>query len=282
MNARLTPLERAVLDALAWDLREVAPDLGGQVEECLPGVRRNTGQGAVTELIVARDRPLPKTGPTGRFGSVHAMVGDLAEAVAFQAELRQGRLLALHADSYGQDTRAVEFTTVPFDEVFYLDDAGASILYDPAAILPDSPLLDLHRPEDPPLPTYDDYVDPDAPPLSPRAIEAVERLRRARPRLRGAPLPTASLAPATPAGSAKRASATLLWSLRVAHVAAGVLGFAIILDIWGLLDILGVPDVLSPVGDVWDRLGFGDAFYLLFIPFLALGFLRALVEQQKA
>lgn len=61
--SRPTPLERAVLDALAWELREVAPDLGGQVEETLASVRRNTGVGAVTELIVARDRPLPTAGP---------------------------------------------------------------------------------------------------------------------------------------------------------------------------------------------------------------------------
>ena len=282
MNGRLTPLERAVLDALVWDLREVAPDLGGQVEESLPGVRRNTGQGAFTELIVARDRPLPTTGPTGRFGTVHAMVGDLADAVAFQVELRHGRLLALHADSYGQDTGAIDFTTAPFHEVFYLDADGASILFDPAATMPASPLLDLQKHDDPPLPAYDDHVGPDAPPLDPRIAAAVERFRRARPQQWGAPLPAETLPPATPAEPARRVSPALLWSLRTAHVVTGFLGFAVILDIWGVLDDLGAPDAWSPFGDVWNRLGFGDPFYALFVPFLAIGFLRSLAEKRKA
>lgn len=280
--SRLTPLERAVLDALAWDLREVAPDLGGQVEESLPGVRRNTGQGAFIELIVARDRPVPTSGPTGRFGTVHAMVGDLADAVAFQVELRQGRLLALHADSYDQDTRGVDFATVPFEDVFVVNDAGASVLFDPAAVMPASPLLDLQKPDNPPLPAYDDHVDPDAPPLDPKIAAAVERFRRARPQRWGAPLPAETLAPATPAEPARRVSPTLLWSLRAAHVVAGFLAFTVILDIWGVLDDLGVPDVWSPFGDVWSRLGFGDPFYALFIPFLAIGFLRSLAEKRKA
>lgn len=278
--SRLTPLERAVLDALVWDLCEVAPDLGGQVEESLPGLRRNTGQGAFTELIVARDRPVPSAGPTGRFGTVHAMVGDLADAVAFQVELRQGRLLALHADSYDQDTRGIDFATVPFEDVFVVNAAGESVLYDPTETMPDSPLLALQRHDDPPLPTYD--AAPDAPPLDPKIAAAVERFRRARPQLWGAPLPAETLAPATPAEPAKRVSPTLLWSLRAAHVVTGFLGFAVILDIWGVLDDLGVPDVWSPFGDIWNRLGFGDPFYALFVPFLAIGFLRSLAEKRKA
>lgn len=282
---RLTALERAVLDALAWELRQVAPDLGGQVEDSLPGVRRNTGQGAVTELIVARDRPLPQGGPTGRFGSVHAMIDDLPEAVAFQVELSAGRLLALHADSYGQDTRAVDFATAPFDEVFYLDADGASVLFDPAATMPDSPLRDLQKNDDPYLPAYDDAVDPNAPPLDPRIAAAVARFQRARPRLRGAPPPAETPAPATPAQPAEPAepaSPALLWSLRAAHILTGFLGFAVILDIWGVFEGLGVPAAWSPFGDVWNRLGFGDPFYALIVPFLAIGFLRARAEKRKA
>jgi hypothetical protein len=30
------------MQALGWDLRDIAPDLAGQFEESLPGVRRNT------------------------------------------------------------------------------------------------------------------------------------------------------------------------------------------------------------------------------------------------
>lgn len=281
-NPRLTPLERAVLDALAWELRDVAPDLGGQVEECLPGVRRNTGQGAVVELIVARDRPLPATGPTGRFGTVHAMIGGLSEAVAFQVELRAGRLMALHADSYGQDTRPLDFTTVPFDEVFYLDADGASVLYDPAATMPDSPLRDLQKSDDPYLPAYDDPVASDAPPLDPEIAAAVERFQRARPKLRGAPLPAAASAPAPPARPAEPASPALLRSLRIAHVATGVLAFTVILDRWDVFEGLGVPGAWSPFAEIWNRLGLGDPFYALLVPFLAIGFIRKQVERQRS
>ena len=151
---RFTPLESDILDALAWDLRDIAPDLAGQFAESLPGARRNTGSGLFTELIVDRFRPPPMTTPTGRFGTVHAMVGDLPDPIAFQAELRQGRLLALHGDAYGQDTRAIDFARVPFDQVFTLDERGESVAFDPEALMQPSPLLDLHRHADhePPLP----------------------------------------------------------------------------------------------------------------------------------
>ena len=152
--SRFTPLESDILDALAWDLRDIAPDLAGQFAESLPGARRNTGSGLFTELIVDRFRPPPMTTPTGRFGTVHAMVGDLPDPIAFQAELRQGRLLALHGDAYGQDTRAIDFARVPFDQVFTLDERSESVAFDPEALMQPSPLLDLHRHADhePPLP----------------------------------------------------------------------------------------------------------------------------------
>ncbi|MGZ9099396.1 MAG: hypothetical protein ACXW3O_06810 [Brevundimonas sp.] len=145
MSTRFTALESDVLDALAWDLREIAPDLAGQFAESLPGSRRNTGSGLFTELIVDRSRPPPMTGPTGRFGTVHAMVADLPDPIAFQVELREGRLLSLHGDAYGQDTRALDFARVPYDQIFTVDDHGESVAFDPAALMQPSPLLDLHQ-----------------------------------------------------------------------------------------------------------------------------------------
>lgn len=145
MSTRFTPLESDILDALAWDLRDIAPDLAGQFAESLPGSRRNTGSGLFTELIVDRYRPSPPTTPTGRFGTVHAMVGDLPDPIAFQAELRQGRLLALHGDAYGQDTRAIDFARVPYDQIFTLDDRGESVAFESEAPAAPGPLLDLPR-----------------------------------------------------------------------------------------------------------------------------------------
>lgn len=148
MLPALTSLERAVLEALAWELRAAAPDLAGQVEDSLPGLRRNTGAGLLTELIVGRHRPAPDANATGLFGTVHAMIDGLSDPAAFQVELRQGRLIALHGFSYDQDTRAIDFTTVPFEDVFLIDEAGQSILFDPVATRPDNALLDVRK--DPP------------------------------------------------------------------------------------------------------------------------------------
>lgn len=146
MPSALTSLERAVLDALAWELRDTAPDLSGQVEDSLPGLRRNTGAGLLTELIVDRRRLPSGAEATGLFGTAHAVIDGLSDPVAFQVELRQGRLIALHGFSYDQDTRAVDFATVPFEEVFLIDEAGESILFEPTQIQVDSPPTAPHAP----------------------------------------------------------------------------------------------------------------------------------------
>lgn len=141
--SRFTPLETVVLAALAWELDDVAPDLAGQFEESLPGSRKNTGAGLFTEMIVDHRRPPSPERATGRFGSVHVMVGDLPDPVAFQVELRDGRLLGLRGDAYGQDTKAIDFRTVPFDCVFTIDERGRSIEFEPKRAMAPDPVLDL-------------------------------------------------------------------------------------------------------------------------------------------
>lgn len=177
MSPRFTPLETAVLDALAWELRDLAPDLAGQFAESLPGQRRNTGSGLLTELIVDRTRPEPMTTPTGRFGTTHAMVGDLPDPVAFQVELRAGRLLYLFGDAYGQDTRDIDFATVPFDQVFTIDAAGESVAFDPVALMPPSPLLDLHRYPEP------EPVTPDRPLVNAGPLQRLQEPLPSAPQL---------------------------------------------------------------------------------------------------
>lgn len=255
-----TPLERAVLDALAWDLREVAPDLGGQVEEALPGVRRNTGAGAVTELIVARDRPLPTTGPTGRFGTVHAMVGDLADAVAFQVELRAGRLMALHADSYDQDTRALDFTTAPFEDVFIVNDAGESVLYEPARHMPDSPLRDLQKSDEPERPVHEHHHHtPEALAAADRQIlKAVERITRF-----GKP---AQKATDTPPAPFLRVSPGLRRTIAVAYWILAVLFGLAWIGAW------------EPVREFWGWFGIDNAVPYIIFPFFLVGFIYKLTN----
>lgn len=133
------------MEALAHDLRGEVPDLAGQFEESRPSHRRNTGFGLFTEMIVDRTRPAPVSGPTGDLGTVHAMVGDLPDPIAFKARLRHGVLLGLHGESYGQDTRGIDFATIAFDQVFLVNDQGRSIAFEPSRHMPPSPLLELQK-----------------------------------------------------------------------------------------------------------------------------------------
>lgn len=146
--SRYTRLEQAVMAALAHDLRDSVPDLAGQFEESRPSQRRNSGFGLFTEMIVDRNRPSPASGPTGDLGSVHAMVGALPDPIAFKARVRNGVLLGLMGDSYGQDTRAIDFATIPFDQVFTVNAAGVSVPFEPARHMPPSPLRDLQQHND--------------------------------------------------------------------------------------------------------------------------------------
>lgn len=168
--ARYTRLESVVMDALAHDLRVEAPDLAGQFEDSRPSRRRNSGFGLFTEMIVDRARPAPAFGPTGDLGTVHVMIGHLSDPVAFKARLTNGVLLGLMGDSYGQDTRAIDFATVPFDQVFTVDDQGDSIPFEPTRQMPPSPLLDLQRHND-----HEPTARPVEPPL--KNVGALQRVQ---------------------------------------------------------------------------------------------------------
>lgn len=135
--SHLTPLESAVMDAIIWQMGDSVPDLRAQVAASSPGLRRNTGAGLYSQIVVDADRAIANPDATGLFGTVHAMVAGLPDPVGFQIELRQGRLTALHGQSYGQDTRAIDFSTTAFEEVFTVDEAGRSILFRPARRTPD-------------------------------------------------------------------------------------------------------------------------------------------------
>ena len=135
--SHLTPLESAVMDAMIWQMGDSVPDLAAQAASSSPGVRRNTGAGLYSRMIVDANRATRNPDATGLFGTVHVMVGDLPDPIGFQIELRQGRLTALHGQSYGQDTRAIDFSSTPFGEVFTVDARGQSILYRPAWRDPD-------------------------------------------------------------------------------------------------------------------------------------------------
>lgn len=129
VNIPLTRLERAVMAALAHELRGTIPDLAAQFAAAKTSQRRNMAFGAYTGLTL--DRRRPATTVDGPFGTAHVMIDGLQDAVAFQVLMRHGTVAALQADSYGQDTRAINFDTVGFEQVFTLDAQGRSIPFEP-------------------------------------------------------------------------------------------------------------------------------------------------------
>ncbi len=178
---RFTRLETAIMAALANDLRSKVPDLARQFATARPGLRRNTAFGAYTGMADDRPRSGAEVGLTGRFGTVHAMIPGLPESVAFQVELLNGRLFALHADSYGQDTRGVDFANVHPTEIFTLDEAGRSIPWSPARTAPEPSPRPAARPAVPTPratpPTV--FVQPpqntfSAPPRTPVALQRTQ------------------------------------------------------------------------------------------------------------
>jgi hypothetical protein len=156
MREAFTPLERAALDGLAWELSAIAPDLAGQITESLPGQRRVQGPVLVTETIVDRHRPNPPETTTGRLGTIHVQIDHLEHPIAFQAELVNGRLIALHGDAYGQDLTRVDLTGEVVDQVFRLRPDGHPVPFDlrdrADAIREASPLRRLQANPDPPPP----------------------------------------------------------------------------------------------------------------------------------
>lgn len=131
--------------ALAHELRGTIPDLAAQFAAARSSLRRNMAFGAYTGLTL--DKPRPATTADGRFGTVHVMIDGLSDAVAFRVLMRHGTVAALQADSYGQDTRAINFDSVGFEQVFTLDAQGRSIPFEsvtaplpaPTRILPSAP-----------------------------------------------------------------------------------------------------------------------------------------------
>jgi hypothetical protein len=126
-SSRFTRLEAAVLDALALDPSVVMPDLAQQTRASNAGRRLNTAFGYYVEVRQDKPQHHASGGPTGRFGTVHAMISGLKESVSFKVELYQGRLIGIYADSYGQDTRSIDFTAAQVTELFRLDASGRSV-----------------------------------------------------------------------------------------------------------------------------------------------------------
>lgn len=125
-------LERAVIQALAWELAPAFPQLEGLADEATPGRFYRGMSGFVRRTGLAKSATGRGRGPSGLFGSVHAVVKGLAQPMSFQFQLRRGRLVGLIADAYGQDVSGLDLQTIGFDQLFYLDTADRSRPIDPS------------------------------------------------------------------------------------------------------------------------------------------------------
>lgn len=175
-----TRLERTILSALAAELRDTVHDLARQFAASRPGRRLNTGFGLFT--TVDFQTPAPLAGPTGDFGSVHAMVGALPDPIAFTVRLQDGRLVGLMGESYGQDTRQIDFATAPFDQVFTIDASGRSIPVQSA------PMTTLHATPPP-------FRSPSPPLRRPDVSGARQIARPTPPAIAPGPTPSPDAAP---------------------------------------------------------------------------------------
>lgn len=132
--AHFTRLESAVMAALAAELRHAVPDLAAQFRNSRPGLKRNMAVGYYCGLTGDGVRPVSTR--DGALGSVHVLIDGLHDAVAFRVLMRQGRAVALEADSYGQDTRAIDFDRVGFEQVFTVNASGQSVLFEGPSVIP--------------------------------------------------------------------------------------------------------------------------------------------------
>jgi len=109
----LSPLERAVLDAIALQVPEVANALAAQQTRVIS--RENTGAGFYTTIDASRGIRIE--GVTSPVGDVGTTVAGLANGMGFLLWLRDGRISGLEGYSYEESTSGLDFESVSFGTV---------------------------------------------------------------------------------------------------------------------------------------------------------------------
>ncbi|MFT4954362.1 MAG: hypothetical protein ACI8U3_000733 [Brevundimonas sp.] len=139
-----TKLELAVLDAIADETTDQAPELPGQIADARVVDRTHTASGFITHIQIDPARTAPIESAPAHLGTIHADIAGLADPVGFRAVIEHGRLSALETETYGHDASAIDFTTAPFSGLFRITPEGESVAITPpsAALRAQSP---LHR-----------------------------------------------------------------------------------------------------------------------------------------
>ena len=144
-----TDLELAVLDAIADETTEQAPELPGQIADARVVGRTRTASGFITRLQIDPAHTAPIESAPAQLGTIHADIAGLADPVGFRAVIEHGRLTALKTETYGQDTSAIDFASAPFGGLFRITPEGESVPAGPPLSLePESPLRRLQRVEE--------------------------------------------------------------------------------------------------------------------------------------
>ena len=111
----LSPLEQAVLDAIALQVPELADALAGQQGQVRVSARENTGAGFYTTLDVSHHSPI--RGVASPLGDVGATVVGLKHGMGFMLWLRDGHIHQLEGYSYEESTSGIDFERVTFGAV---------------------------------------------------------------------------------------------------------------------------------------------------------------------
>lgn len=144
-----TKLELAVLDAIADETTEQAPELPGQIADARVVDRTHTASGFITHIQIDPARTAPIESAPAHLGTIHADIAGLADPVGFRAVIEHGRLSALETETYGHDASAIDFATAPFGGLFRLTPEGESVpAGPPLSFEPESPLRRLQRVEE--------------------------------------------------------------------------------------------------------------------------------------
>ena len=111
----LSRLERAVLDAIALQVPQVADALASEQGKVRVSSRENTGAGFYTTLDVSHRSPIK--GVASPLGDVGATVVGLEHGMGFLLWLRDGHIHQLEGFSYGENTSGIDFERVAFGTV---------------------------------------------------------------------------------------------------------------------------------------------------------------------
>ena len=111
----LTSLERAVLNAIALQVPEVADAFANQHGTVRVTARENTGAGFYATLHVSHGSPIK--GVAGPLDDVGASVVGLKYGMGFLLWLRDGHIHQLEGYSYEESTSGIDFERVAFGAV---------------------------------------------------------------------------------------------------------------------------------------------------------------------